>query len=319
MKNNAIKIVSLAFISFSLCAGPVTYEFSGGRFGDNLLAYLHGKWISFKYGTPLIYKPFKYSEHLRLHVNESQIMPKNLAKRTLSKENMKVDPNENCLLVVPWFSEISFERAKSWNKKWIYFEIDWENKKFYDEIVELIQPINARLAEFELPNNYITVALHVRKGEGFDGPLLSEAAVKKEKGGYADWNAPLKFPPDYFYIDQLKTVSEYFGHAKIYAYIFTDAKNPSLIAQRFKAALADYPNIEFDYRKLTNNTHDTNVLEDFFALLKFDCLIRPQSSFSIAAAKLTNYKLEIYPTEHHWDGIKSVIDKVEVKTERVFH
>ncbi|MFA5306719.1 MAG: hypothetical protein WC365_04680, partial [Candidatus Babeliales bacterium] len=42
----------------------VTYGLSGGRFGDNLLCYVHAKWISYKYHIPLLYFPFEYSSHL---------------------------------------------------------------------------------------------------------------------------------------------------------------------------------------------------------------------------------------------------------------
>lgn len=315
-----IRNICLALIFIGELQGAaVTYEFSGGRFGDNLLAYLHAKWISYQYKIPFIYKPFKYSNYLKLHSQENQTANPALKKFVLSKQDMRINAQEKKLIVVPWFSEIAFERNLPWNRNWIYFDIDWNDKRFYETIVELIKPINSKLADFNLPNNCVTVALHVRKGEGFDGPLLSEDSHKQSNVDYADLNAPLKFPPDYFYVEQLKKASEYFGNQKMYAYIFTDAKNPALIAQRFKNALINYPNIEFDYRKLTNNTHDTNVLEDFFAMLKFDCLIRPQSSFSIAAAKLTNYKLEIYPTAHHWEGSRSVIDKVEIQEARNFH
>src|SRR3990167_8744756 len=48
----------------------ITYEFSGGRFGDNLLSYLHAKWIAYQTDIQLFYKPFKYSNYLKLHENE---------------------------------------------------------------------------------------------------------------------------------------------------------------------------------------------------------------------------------------------------------
>ena len=48
----------------------VTYDFSGGRFGDNLVSYCHAKWISYKYNIPLLYKPFDYSDQLMMDVLE---------------------------------------------------------------------------------------------------------------------------------------------------------------------------------------------------------------------------------------------------------
>ena len=54
----------------------------------------------------------------------------------------------------------------------------------------------------------------------------------------------------------------------------------------------------FDCRTTVNNEF-VNVLDDFFALLKFDCLIRADSNFSYIASKLGNYTLVISP----WHGI----------------
>ena len=48
-------------------SSKVTYTFSGGRFGDNLLAYIHAKWIAYRYHIPLLYKPFDCSDQLVLH------------------------------------------------------------------------------------------------------------------------------------------------------------------------------------------------------------------------------------------------------------
>ncbi|HEV7737800.1 MAG TPA: hypothetical protein VGO47_10580, partial [Chlamydiales bacterium] len=59
-------IITFSLFLHSLCANPdstqaITYEFSGGRFGDNLLAYFHAKWVSYKYNIPFFYKEFPYS------------------------------------------------------------------------------------------------------------------------------------------------------------------------------------------------------------------------------------------------------------------
>ena len=45
----------------------VTYDFSGGRLGDNLISFSHVLWASYKYEVPLLYRSFKYSDMLRLH------------------------------------------------------------------------------------------------------------------------------------------------------------------------------------------------------------------------------------------------------------
>ncbi len=45
----------------------VTYDFSGGRLGDNLISFSHVLWASYKYEVPLLYRSFKYSDQLQLH------------------------------------------------------------------------------------------------------------------------------------------------------------------------------------------------------------------------------------------------------------
>ncbi|NDD99733.1 hypothetical protein EB008_05520, partial [bacterium] len=44
-------------------AVAVTYDYDKkARLGDNLMCYLHAKWVSYKNGIPILYKPFPYSD-----------------------------------------------------------------------------------------------------------------------------------------------------------------------------------------------------------------------------------------------------------------
>src|SRR5271156_1825171 len=45
----------------------ITYPATGCRFGDNLLAYLNARWLSYKYNLPFLYRQFPYSDQLALH------------------------------------------------------------------------------------------------------------------------------------------------------------------------------------------------------------------------------------------------------------
>ena len=103
----------------------VTYEFSGGRFGDNLLAYLHAKWVAHREGIPLLYKPFPYSSELALDEREVPF-----------KEGDRA-------LTVPYFPETQWEvrhtRDKD-GKAWSYFAVDWSDCEFRQMAAELIAP-----------------------------------------------------------------------------------------------------------------------------------------------------------------------------------
>ena len=56
-----------------------------------------------------------------------------------------------------------------------------------------------------------------------------------------------------------------------------------------------------------------NVVDDFFALTQFDCLIRADSNFSFVAAKLAHYEIVISP----WHGIiaenETIIDEINLE------
>ena len=59
------------------CAAPkkaVTFGW-GGRLGDNILDYTHAKWISYKWGIPLLFQPFQYSDHFAFHDHEAMLTP----------------------------------------------------------------------------------------------------------------------------------------------------------------------------------------------------------------------------------------------------
>ena len=48
----------------------ITYEAPSGRFGDQLMAYMHAKWLSYRHGIPLLYTPFAFSKDLLLDTQE---------------------------------------------------------------------------------------------------------------------------------------------------------------------------------------------------------------------------------------------------------
>lgn len=294
----------------------ITYDWSGGRFGDNILAYLHAKWLSIQYPElKFYYRPFKYSDQLVLHQKEQQLNKEyfdenkkesevnnllvqneepRLIKKTLTKKNLIIDPDSNYLYVVPYFSEFDFEhKLYWWNAHWIRFEIDWKDPIFYQEMRKMVRPINEELLKVEIPNGFISVAVHVRKGGGFDIE------------GY--FREPLKFVHGYFYIDQIKKLSELFNHAGLYVYIFTDDKNPEDIIDWFKRHLRNYGNIWLDCRS-KDNYHDSNVVEDFFAMTQFDCFIHSLSTYSFLISKLGNFKVEIFPTD--WTFKEQIIVNV---------
>ena len=66
------------FLSGQVLAKKVylTYDLPGGRFGDQLLSYMHAKWLSYTYDLTLLYKPFIYSEALMVDDEEKKFSDK---------------------------------------------------------------------------------------------------------------------------------------------------------------------------------------------------------------------------------------------------
>ena len=84
--------------------------------------------------------------------------------------------------------------------------------------------------------------------------------------------------------------------------------------RKYQEALMDLPHIHFDCRK-QNNGPGANVLEDFFSMMNFNCLIRAGSHFSRFVQRLGKNKVVIYPESirKNADGT-SVIDVINIKT-----
>ncbi len=286
----------------------ITYEFSGGRFGDNLLAYLHAKWISYLSKTPLLYKPFPYSSLLQLDDSELRESALDLSRH--QSINLSTHPKIQSslqLYVCPYFPESNWERHKTkdgYGKKWFYFDVDWNNSEFRKMAKNLISPKE----KYQLtipPAGTIGVAIHVRNGGGYDP---TDAGL----------HVPTKFPPIDFYTDALLKVISLFRDMKIYCFVFTDALNPQSVVDQIKTSVPAETPIVFDCR-LEDNFHDKNVLEDFFSLFHFDVLIHPESNFSLIPTLLQDYAIVCTPLWGYCVGKTATIDQVSFKINELLY
>ena len=132
---------------------------------------------------------------------------------------------------------------------------------------------------------------------------------------YADKKFPLKFPPEQYYVDQIKRISKLFDDVPLFVYIFTDDSSPLGLVEKIKKAV-NKNNITFACRN-RGNVHYAHVVEDFYNMSRFDCLIRSGSHFAIAAQLLGSHKIIIYPKHWQWVGKKLVIDEVFIVDHRV--
>ena len=184
----------------TLCVSIVTNDNSwGGRFGDQLMIYYRAKWISYKNELPFYLQSFMYSNELVL----------DMAEKKLSK---KISNNYKNKKIILGKSQTNFEINRDGNylyliKFYVKVNINWDDVKFVDELKRLVKP--KKEFNYDIPSNCISVAVHVRRGGGYDSPLLSGGHRKGKRKNFADVQWPTKFPPDSFYIDSIKKSPRY--------------------------------------------------------------------------------------------------------------
>ncbi|MEK7340283.1 MAG: class I SAM-dependent methyltransferase, partial [Verrucomicrobiota bacterium] len=85
----------------------ISYSLSGGRLGDNLIAYFHAKWLAYKYNLPLLYISFPLADQFCLFEKDLPLDP-NLKFQnfitTTSEADIKITPSSS-LFIIPYFSE----------------------------------------------------------------------------------------------------------------------------------------------------------------------------------------------------------------------
>ncbi len=267
----------------------ITWKPNGGRFGDNLVSYCKAKWASRMFEIPLLYFPFPYADELMLHENERMYTWQEHERFYATIQLIKKPPyvlskNNNTLYISRWKTDI---------------EIDWMDTDFVAEIKKNIAP-RYEIEKIAIPENMISVAVHVRNG----GTFGADTPEEKER-------CPLRFVPEKFFIEQIDRIAQMFPNQMLYVHIFTDHSHPEELVRKFQRDLQN-PYIIFGYRT-ENNSHKTNVLEDFFSMMDFDCLIRPGSHFTRFVQRLGNNKIVIYPESIKEINGKKVIDTIKIK------
>ena len=289
----------LLWASVVFCHG-IIYEAPSRRFGDQLIAYMHAKWLSYRYQLPLLYKPFIFSHELLLEQQEKLYDERDRRSRiTLEspEEIAHYGQEDDLLFYVRYFPESPYEISHA---NWWTFPIDWEDPGFISLLRASIRP-KRPFSYSPLPEGRIAVAVHVRRGGGGHDPLVIQD----------HW--PLKFVPDSFYISQIRALSELFPKKPLYVHLFTDDPDPEAIAHKYQKALEGL-DILF-YYTARGDTCESHVLEDLFNMMRYACLIRPDSNYSIVAEKLGDYTVVISPADWKREG-KEVIILPNIKESR---
>ncbi len=280
----------------------ITFGHSGGRLGDNLIAYLHAKWISYKTGLPLLanYWGFNHAEEFVLFDKELNLdytlHPANKIEINQLYRTPKAE-NEPTTFWIPYFPESSWEWAENGGDWCRFYEVDWKDPVFRKQALEMIAPKN-KLQLARPPKGGVSIAIHARDGGNFE--------YKSPQ-----YDAPLKRPPMSYYRDALQKVVKLFPGKPLYCFIFTDAVEPESIVDMITEGLAPDTPIIIDWRR--DATDDPkNVVADFFSLFHYDVLIRPESNFSMVPSLLKDYDVLVVPT-HAVSYPEIYIDEMHVQ------
>ncbi len=313
IKNSNIWLLLLSTMFFSSISpkSAITFRHNGGRLGDVLLDFTKNFYIAYKYDLDLYISPLPYVENFRLSIDSQQLSDhRHKFNRAIDiKDDRQIDSIDNtlyvgtCYFAVDGISDLDLFHGHM-------FQCSIEQPLFGNKIKELLTPIET--FHFEFPEDQISVAMHIRKGGGFDRPLASELyrpitrndnASRTSKYQFVDRDQPFKFPPEQYYVDQLIFLHALLDQQPLYVFLFTDDKEPHQIAKRIQEKLTDYniTNITFDYRK-TENAHNLNIIEDISFMSKFEYLIKSGSHYPWIAQMIGNHKAIISPVQYQWEG-----------------
>ncbi len=279
----------------------VAYHFSSGRFGDNLLTYLHAKWFSYKTGSHVLYQRFPYSDMLKLSEIEKVGGEYSQSAWLCETDDpvsffKKVSSTGSTVFHIKYFPELSWG-GECLNIK-PKFHINWDDPEFNKLIRSSITPKEKLNYSIVPPKDKVSVAIHFRSGGA------------KERDLHQKW--PLKAPRLEFYIKQLKNLYSFLEESSLYVYIFTDSDYPEDIKATFKKMFKG-DKIHFDISRKIRKWND-HVLEDFFSMSQFNCLIHARSNYSVCAGLIFDFDVEICPiSDVGQEGIEK-IDHVVMRT-----
>ena len=332
--------------SHNKCA--ITYKLEGWRrLGDNITTVAKTEYFAQNCRLKFIYKPFPYSDQFKLHQTETQLT-KEIEQRfsKIVKVNKIADIEEG----LKTGEAILFEAHFLSETPWLY-AYSRQNANFENRIKDMFTPL-IHIDPLPKPEGVVTVALHVRKGGGFDMPLASQQEYDLNdhiEGIYIKKNAPpnsctdiwpIKWPAGHKYIEAVKKFAEKKNHCSDYVWPIKFPPNQYYIdhlkylsdflatKQLLVYLFTDDPNPESIVTRYSEalrfypriifsyrqagNHHTKNVLEDLFAIMQCDCLISASSSFAHAAQLLGNHSILIMPTHAITLPDKILMNKVNV-------
>lgn len=294
----------------------LTYKLNGGKIGDLLLIYSKCKLLSHQKGIKLYYQPFDMSNCFALHLLEPLLNNELKAQYKSIVEVKRVEDIDNCqerpALFVTTLYTLPYD----------IYEKSVRDEVFGRELKNALRPL-IPVKKLYVPENYISVAVHIRKPFGPERPpaldeLYDSAnlAIALPRDISQDSRVDQRFLPCQYYIDQIMLLSELLDNRPIYVKIFTNDEEPENLQAQIKRAVAVKSNIIFSD---VNDAKHVNVLDELFAMAQCDCLIKGTSHFSYASQLIGMHALIIEPRHSVILDNKLIVDLVGIMIRSAGH
>jgi hypothetical protein len=288
----------LCFLLLSLqmaARNAILQKDRGERLGDRLLIICAVKFLALTHDLDFYYRPSQFLENCML--SDTEIKFDDSIKARYNKTIEFTEPaykksKPSTLFLAPWSSIDHL--SQHFGKRHVF-------RTYFDKLQMMVTP-KVLLPKLEIPPNTVSVAVHVRKGEGYDEPLSSVQIYKKitaemkSKDRPADHSWPSKFPPEQYYIDQIHLLEDLLANKKITFFIFSDSLNPQDLTARIAKHCAK-ENASFIN---ASSSRSDSPLIDMYKMSACDCLIRAESSFSMVSQIMGNHKLVFSPQSCEW-------------------
>jgi hypothetical protein len=323
---NKFRVATLLVCMYSPCM--YSHWITAGlsvQVGDNIASFSLAKILSLKYNIPLYYHPFLHADLFILDAHESKEVPQKPYRTIRVSREEDITSNLNKKELILFYTDV-------------FTKIDYINSAWLAELKRILQ-LKEPPTVAALPEDKITVAVHIRKGNGggqfYDGEQSSLQLfdfdrswvmyIKNYNNHPFDWPTytrnvkvdtvdawQTKFPPDQFYVDQIIKLSNDLHNKALFVQIFTDDKEPQALVNKIKTAV-NKPNIFFFYVDNRNLSFKEQIAYDLQSMSRFDVLIRSQSYFSRIAELMGNNKMVISPLSFIWRDKKLIMNKIVVK------
>ncbi len=293
----------------------ISYEYCPGRFGDKILGYSHARYLSYITQIPFLsrsssnkdyllsdhlmtdYESFPFQEKARHY---SQVFHIKSSDTLAEFFRMIQEPGTPpTLFMVEYFPSDVFEwnLTPSWTTALV---IPWKEEGFANYLRKSLQP-KIPIPDFTVEGR-LNVADHMRDLSGGDVDHISRRFL------------PLKHPYIDYHERQIRRVYEWSGKKPMHVFIFSDTKTPLEFLEQIKSR---FPHEDILFKIQVLEQPDVNyVVQDFFAMQKFDVLITTQSNFSMMASRLADFDMIISPVHGVGEYPHFQIDRIQLITKK---